>query len=121
MAEETILVIEDNFLNRKLLKEMLIILGYSVWEAENAENGLDLMKVKYPNLIIMDIQLPGIDGIQATKTIKADPKLSEIPVIALSGHATEEVRKRALAAGVDKFVTKPFTMATLRNSISGLI
>lgn len=107
MEHKTILVIEDNELNMKLVKILLEFEKYTVVAAENAEKGIRLAHDHHPDLILMDIQLPGMDGIQATRHIKNDPDLKNIPVIALTSFAMRGDEDRALDAGCSGYITKP--------------
>ena len=107
MENKTILVIEDNELNMKLVKSLLGIGKYSVLAAEDAESGMQVARENHPDLILMDIQLPGMDGLTATKILKADQKVTTIPIVALTSHAMEGDDKKALAAGCDGYIAKP--------------
>ena len=116
MAEEKVLVVEDNALNMKLVRSLLKIGGYKVIEASNAEMGINLAKKYIPDLILMDIQLPGMDGLSATNEIKNDPQLSHIPVIALTSYAMQGDEEKAKDAGCSFYITKPIdTKSFLRN------
>lgn len=118
MGNETILVIEDNELNMKLVKSLLGIGKYNVLTAEDAESGMKLARQNQPDLILMDIQLPGIDGLSATKILKADPALHEIPIIALTSHAMEGDDKKAFDAGCDGYIAKPIDTKNFLATIS---
>ena len=107
MEKRTILVIEDNALNVKLVKAILESSNHKVLVAEHAEKGLQLAREHGCDLILMDIQLPGIDGLKATEMIKADPELNHIPVIALTSYAMKEDREKAFSAGCDEYISKP--------------
>ena len=107
MAGETILVIEDNALNMKLVRSLLELGKYHVIEAEDAERGIQLARDKNPELILMDIQLPGMDGLTATGILKSDATVKDIVIIALTSHAMEGDDKKALDAGCDGYITKP--------------
>jgi len=104
---KVIVVVEDNVLNMKLIRAVLVKSGYEVIEAVNAELGLEIIRLKHPDLVLMDIQLPGMDGLQATSLLKAEPELSHIPVLALTALAMDGDRERAVAAGCDGYITKP--------------
>jgi len=110
MANELILIIEDNEKNRKLLRDVLQVKGYATIESETAEEGLKLALEKSPALILMDIQLPGMDGITALKHLKADPKTKAIPVIAVTASAMTHNRETMLAEGFDGYQTKPISL-----------
>ncbi|MBF0524780.1 MAG: response regulator [Deltaproteobacteria bacterium] len=108
MAEtKTILVVEDNEINMKLVKTLLTIKNYIVLEAGDGEKGIELARIYKPDLILMDIQLPGMDGLTATQVIKSEADLSCIPVVALTSHAMRGDEERALAAGCSGYITKP--------------
>jgi CheY-like chemotaxis protein len=107
MAGELILIIEDNEKNRKLCRDVLRAKGYQTIESETAEEGLKLALEKSPALILMDIQLPGMDGIAALKQLRADAKTKSIPVIAITASAMTHNRQTLLAEGFDGYQTKP--------------
>lgn len=107
MANELILIIEDNEKNRKLARDVLQVKGYQTIESESAEEGLQLAKSRGPALILMDIQLPGMDGITAMKQLKSDPTTKHIPVIAITASAMTHNRQTMLAEGFDGYQTKP--------------
>lgn len=110
MANELILIIEDNEKNRKLCRDVLNVKGYKTIESETAEEGLKLAREKSPSLVLMDIQLPGIDGITAMKQLRADPKTAHIPVIAITASAMTHNRTTMLAEGFDGYQTKPISL-----------
>ena len=110
MANELILIIEDNEKNRKLVRDVLQVKGYATIESETAEDGLRLALEKSPALILMDIQLPGMDGIEALKHLKADPGTKDIPVIAVTASAMTHNRETMLAEGFDGYQTKPISL-----------
>src|ERR1700752_4145285 len=110
MANERILIIEDNEKNRKLCRDVLQVKGYRTIESENAEEGLKLAAEQAPALILMDIQLPGMDGITAMKQLKADPNTQSIPIIAITASAMTNNRTSMLAEGFDGYQTKPITL-----------
>ena len=103
----TVLVVEDNATNMKLSTFLLESADYTVIAATNAETGLMLAREEHPDLILMDIQLPGMDGLQATALLKADEATQEIPVIALTALAMKGDEERILAAGCDGYIAKP--------------
>ncbi len=102
-----ILIIEDNPQNMKLFRGILEKSGYTVLQAVEAKSGLDLAGQEKPDLILMDIQLPGMDGLTATGKLRADPETAAIPVIALTAFAMKGDREKMLAAGCDDYVSKP--------------
>jgi two-component system, cell cycle response regulator DivK len=110
MADELILIIEDNEKNRKLCRDVLQVKGYQTIESETAEEGLKLAREKSPSLILMDIQLPGMDGITALKQLRADPQTAHIPVIAITASAMTHNRTTMLAEGFDGYQTKPISL-----------
>jgi len=107
IGTKRILVIEDNELNRKLVRSLLKLGKYQVLEAVNAEEGIQLIREAKPDLVLMDIQLPGMDGLSATRVIKEDPALRHIPVLAFTAHAMENDRQKASEAGCDGYISKP--------------
>ena len=102
-----ILIIEDDVLNMKLLKSILQLKNFAVLEAENAEVGFQLAREHKPDMILMDIQLPGMDGIEATKLILNDDELKNTPVIAVSSLAMKCDKEKAFKAGIKEYITKP--------------
>ena len=110
MTNELVLIIEDNEKNRKLCRDVLNVKGYRTIESETAEEGLRLVREKKPNLVLMDIQLPGIDGITALKQLRADPVMPHVPVIAITASAMTHNRASMLAEGFDGYQTKPITL-----------
>jgi CheY-like chemotaxis protein len=116
-----ILLVEDNEMNRDMLSRRLVRRGYEVAMAVDGEQGIALAASESPALILMDMSLPGVDGWEATRQIKASPATQGIPVIALTAHAMEGDREKALAAGVDDFDTKPVEMERLLGKIEALL
>ena len=116
-----ILVIEDHEENRRLLRDLLTSFGYELTEAVTGEEGLTVAAANPPDLILMDIQLPGIDGYETTRRIKANPALRHIPVIAVTSYALSGDDVKAFAAGCDAYVTKPFDPADLLEKIKGYL
>ncbi len=104
-----ILVVEDQEDNRRILRDLLTSAGYETIEAVNGEEGVAMAQTERPDLILMDIQLPRLDGYEATRRIKADPALRQIPVIAVTSYALSGDDAKALAAGCDAYVIKPFS------------
>ena len=107
VANELVLIVEDNEKNRKLVRDILQVKGYQTIESESAEEGIKLALDKSPALILMDIQLPGIDGITALKQLRADARTKGIPVIAITASAMTHNRQTLLAEGFDGYQTKP--------------
>ena len=110
MAGELILIIEDNEKNRKLVRDVLQVKSYKTIETETAEEGLKLALQQSPALILMDIQLPGMDGITALKQLRADPKTNGIAAIAITASAMTHNRQTMLAEGFDGYQTKPISV-----------
>jgi two-component system, cell cycle response regulator DivK len=110
MASELILIIEDNEKNRKLARDVLQVKGYTTIESETAEEGLKLALEKSPALVLMDIQLPGMDGITALKQLRANPQTKSIPVIAITASAMTNNRQAMLAEGFDGYQSKPISV-----------
>ena len=108
-----ILVIEDQEDNRRILHDLLVSAGYEPIEAGTGEEAPALAQAQHPDLILMDIQLPGIDGYEATRRIKADSALRSIPVIAVTSYALSGDEVKASEAGCDGYVTKPFSPRAL--------
>lgn len=104
---DLILIVEDNEKNMKLARDLLQYHGFTIAEATNAEDGLALARAETPKLILMDIQLPGMDGVTALGQLRSDPSTSSIPVVALTASVMKEDRERFDKAGFDGFITKP--------------
>ncbi len=107
MSNETILVVEDNPINLQLIEQLLKRAGYTVHTAGGAEEAQKLLVTLRPALIVMDIQLPGIDGLTFTRLLKADPTMQNIPIVALTAYAMEGGEQKALDAGCDEYLSKP--------------
>jgi CheY-like chemotaxis protein len=116
-----ILYIEDTENNRILVTRQLERKGYRVLTAEHAEEGLALVAAEMPDLVLMDMGLPEVDGWEATRRLKADPRLRHIPVIALTAHVMQGDRESSLAAGCDEYETKPFQFPRLIAKIEALL
>jgi two-component system cell cycle response regulator/two-component system cell cycle response regulator DivK len=110
VAGELILIIEDNEKNRKLVRDVLQVKGYKTIESETAEEGIELARSQTPALILMDIQLPGMDGITAMKQLKADPNTKHVPIIAITASAMTHNRTTMMAEGFDGYQTKPISL-----------
>ena len=115
MNKKTILVIEDNELNMKLVRSLLMMSNYTILEAVDAESGIKLAREKNPDLVLMDIQLPGMDGLAATQILKADGKIT---IIALTSHAMEGDEKKVKEAGCDGYITKPIDTRNFLQQVS---
>ena len=116
-----ILLIEDNEMNRDMLSRRLAKRGYILAIAVDGGTGVAMVKTEKPDLILMDMSLPVIDGWEATKLIKADPATAKIPIIALTAHAMDSDRQKALGAGCDDFDTKPVELTRLLGKIEELL
>ena len=121
MANELILIVEDNEKNRKLVRDILQFKGYPLLEAETAEEGIRLAREKKPALILMDFHLPGLNGIEAFKVLRADPRTSSIPIIAVTASAMTEDRKRIMDAGFDGLQTKPINVKEFLETVAATL
>ena len=117
----TVLIIEDNDKNMKLARDVLQAKGYKTLEAVSGEEGVKLAKEKIPNLVLMDIQLPGINGIEAFRQIRADARTKGIPVVALTASVTPTDRSAINAAGFDAFLGKPINLKEFLDTVKRLI
>ncbi len=118
MESKTVLVIEDNELNMKLTRTILMIGNYHVLEASDAETGIQLAREQQPDLILMDIQLPDMSGLSATRIIKNEPELRDIPVIALTSYAMREDEKKSKEAGCEGYIAKPVSVSQLLETVA---
>ncbi len=121
MTGAKILIIEDNPLNMELASDLLEAAGYDVVGAISGEEGLRLARIERPALILMDLALPGMDGLMATELLKADPRTSGIPVVALTAQAMKGDRDLALAAGCTDYITKPINTRTFAQTVAGYL
>jgi two-component system cell cycle response regulator DivK len=110
MAGELILVVEDNEKNRKLVRDLLTVKGFMVLETDTGEEALRLARARLPALVLMDIQLPGIDGIETLRRLRADPATAAIPIVAVTASAMMHDRQKILAAGFDGYQAKPISL-----------
>jgi two-component system, cell cycle response regulator DivK len=117
MAGELILVVEDNEKNRKLVRDLLTVKGYRVLEVETGEDGVRIAREQRPALVLMDIQLPGIDGIEALRQLRADPDTTSIPVVAVTASAMNRDRQTILAAGFDGYQAKPISVRPFLDAV----
>lgn len=113
MTGHRILVVEDNERNLKLVRDVLQYAGYDILEARTGEQGVELAQRSSPHLVLMDLQLPGIDGEQAFRLIRDDSRTSGIPVVALTASAMKDDRARVLRAGFDGYLEKPINVRAL--------
>mgnify|MGYP006281845091 CR=1 FL=1 len=118
---KTILYIEDNPQNMRLVRRMLSSEGYAMLEAADGPTGISLLRQHQPDLVLVDINLPGIDGLEVTRQIKADPDLSAIPVIALTANAMYGDRERYLQSGCDGYLAKPVSRKELLSAIENFL
>lgn len=112
-----ILIIEDNPWNARLIEDILETLNYEVLEAFNGEAGIEIARREQPALILMDVMLPGMNGVDVVKTLKSEPETAEIPVIALTASASPEVERRCMEAGCIAYMTKPFTKKEMAETV----
>jgi two-component system cell cycle response regulator DivK len=115
-----VLIIEDNDKNMKLARDVLQAKGYQTLEAVTGEDGVRLAKERVPDLVLMDIQLPGINGIEAFRQLRADPKTARIPVVALTASVTPTDRSAITAAGFDAFIGKPINLKEFLDTVKRL-
>ena len=113
MSDKNVMVVEDNEKNRKLMRVVLKAKGYNVIEATTGEEALNILKNQKPNIILMDIQLPGIDGLTLIKQIKADTVTKEIPIIAVTAYAMKGDEQKILDTGCNAYVSKPINTQEL--------
>jgi two-component system cell cycle response regulator DivK len=116
-----ILIIEDNAVNRKLVEIILSKAGYAVLPAADAEQGIALARREHPDLVLMDIHLPGMDGLAATRLLRGDPATRGIPILALTALAMKGDEERILAAGCDAYLSKPIRHAALLEAVARLL
>ncbi|MGH2404839.1 MAG: response regulator [bacterium] len=116
-----ILIVEDQEDNRRILRDLLTSAGYELIEAATGEEGVTQAESHQPDLILMDIQLPGLDGYEATRRIKANPALKGIPIIAVTSYALSGDDAKAREAGCDDYVTKPFSPRELLKKVRGYL
>ena len=116
-----LLLVEDNEMNRDMLARRLEKRGYQLVIATDGLMGIDLARKENPDLILMDMSLPGLDGWQASRQLKSDTHTAGIPIIALTAHAMAEDREKAMAAGCDEYETKPVELQSLLTKIQALL
>jgi CheY-like chemotaxis protein len=109
----TILVIDDHPVNLKLASQVLLAGGHQVIQAEDAEQALEVLQQRLPDLVLTDIALPGMDGLELTRRLKADPRFRHLPIVALTASAMKGDERRVLAAGCDAYIAKPLDTRTL--------
>jgi two-component system, cell cycle response regulator DivK len=121
VATELILIVEDNPRNLKLLRDTLQVKGYQTIEAGTGEEGVQLARERQPALVLMDIQLPGISGIQALGHLRADPTTRGTPVIAVTASVMAQERQKVMAAGFDGFLEKPISVRELFETVRRIL
>ena len=121
MASEVVLVVEDDSKSRKLVRDLLTFKGYEIIEAETGEEGVGLAQERHPSLILMDIRLPGIDGIQALERLRAEVATQGIPVMAMTASVMSGDRQRVLDAGFDGFQSKPIKIKDFVAAVEQLL
>ena len=121
MSKGHVLVVEDNQDNYELVRTILDLAGYDSFQAINGRDGVDAARKQKPDLILMDMALPEMDGWDATARIREDPETRHIPMVALTVHTLPAERKRALDAGVDAYISKPFDAAQFIQVIEGTL
>jgi CheY-like chemotaxis protein len=121
MSLGRVLVVEDNALNLKLVRDVLVHAGYEVLEATTGEDGVRLAEECQPDLVLMDLQLPGIDGSEALHRLREGGRLAPVPVVAVTAFAMHEDRPRAADAGFDGYVEKPISVRSLPAQVSDFI
>ena len=121
MSAKTILYIEDNELNRKMLRHLLRGTSYRLIEAPDGETGMTMAREQHPDLILMDVQLPKISGIEATRALRAEPSTAGTPIIAITSFALTGDEQRAKEAGASAYLAKPYSPFTLLGMIQKLL
>ena len=121
MSGEPILIVDDNPANLKLARVLLSAEGFQVRTATAAEEALDMLEGFRPRLILMDIQLPGMDGLELTRRLKGDPRMREIVILALTAYAMKGDRERFLAAGCDGYIAKPIDTRQLAAQVASFV
>ena len=120
-GRQVILIIEDNAQNLKLARDILNYVGYATREADNAEDGLALARAQPPDLVLMDVQLPGMNGLEALGRLRADPRTAAIPVVALTAFAMKDDRDVLLAVGFDAYLEKPLNVREFPSQIAAAL
>lgn len=120
-GRQVILIIEDNARNLKLARDILNHVGYRTLEADNAEDGLALARAQRPDLVLMDVQLPGMNGVAALGRLRTDPLTADIPVVALTAFAMKDDRDLLLAVGFDAYLEKPLNVREFPSQIAAVL
>ncbi len=121
MSGRRILVVEDNTKNLKLVRDVLQFAGFEIIEATTGEDGVELAASEHPDLVLMDLQLPGIDGAEALRQIREMPDVGQVPVLAVTAFVMDEDRRRASQAGFDGYVEKPISVRGLTDQVRALL
>jgi len=121
MTEAKILVVEDNALNLKLVRDVLRVAGFEVLEARSGEEGVALAREAHPDLVLMDLQLPGIGGAEALRLIREDPGSGRVPIVAVTAFAMKDDRERAYRDGFNGYLGKPLSVGALPGQIRRLL
>lgn len=116
-----ILIVEDNDKNMKLVRDVLQAKGYRTAEAASAEEGLRLVREQRPDLVLMDIQLPGMSGVEALRVLRGDPATAAIPVIAVTASVMDQDRAKIIAAGFDAYVSKPISLKPFLEAVRSAV
>ena len=118
---EKVLIVDDNRASRDLIRAILKSVRCNIIEAPDGQRGLDLVRRERPDLVLLDIDMPGLDGLEVVKTIREDPAFADLPVVAVTAFAMDGDREKAIAAGFTAYVTKPVRAATLRQKVQQLL
>jgi two-component system cell cycle response regulator DivK len=121
LTSATLLVVEDNERNLKLVRDVLTFAGFTVLEARTGEEGVAIARAARPDLVLMDLQLPGIDGTEARRQLLADPATATIPVVAVTASVLKEDRARVVAAGFDGLLEKPLRVRELPGDVRAFL
>ena len=121
MADQLILIIEDNERNLKLVRDVLQFNGFQTAEARTAEDGLAMASASPPDLVLLDLQLPGIDGMEAFRQLRGSPPTAAIPVVAVTALAMKDDRERVLRAGFDGYLEKPISVRALPDQVRAFL
>ena len=118
---ETVLIVDDNRASRDLMRAILKSVRCNIIEASHGQQALDLLRQEHPQLVLLDIDMPGIDGLTVVKKIREDPSLAGLPVVAVTAFAMEGDREKGMAAGFTAYLTKPIRAANLRDQVQELL
>jgi CheY-like chemotaxis protein len=120
-SRATILIVEDNDLNLELATDLLTDAGYTIRQARTAEEGLRLALAEVPDLILMDLRLPGMDGYTALRRLRADPRTAHVPTVALTAQAMRGDQQAVMAAGFDGYISKPIDTRTFSQTVARVL